>query len=95
MSPETILKVVQIVMTIGAVAVGAAVLVGFQNVIAESLRQRRWRRRARKRECVHCGHSLEGLESNQCPECGKDGRLSSPTNRATAYWSSMKDFWRH
>ena len=49
------------------------------------LRRRRWRSRARRGLCIHCKHSLDGVESNQCPECGKDGRLSSPPNRTAAY----------
>jgi hypothetical protein len=49
------------------------------------LRRRRWRSRARRGLCIHCKQSLDGVESNQCPECGKDGRMSSPANRAAAY----------
>jgi hypothetical protein len=46
---------------------------------------RRWRARARRGLCIHCKYSLDGVESNQCPECGKDGRITSPINRQVAY----------
>jgi len=49
------------------------------------LRRRRWRARARRGLCIHCKQSLDGVESSQCPECGKDGRLTSPINRQAAY----------
>jgi hypothetical protein len=49
------------------------------------LRRWRWRARARRGLCIHCKQSLDGVESNQCPECGKDGRMSSPSNRQAAY----------
>jgi hypothetical protein len=66
-------------------ALGVVVIMNWKLSLQTILRRRRWRSRARRDLCIHCKHSLAGVQGNQCPECGKDGRLSSPQNRKAAY----------
>jgi hypothetical protein len=72
---------------LGLFVTGLAALIGtlIIRALLAALRRWRWRSRARRGLCVRCKHSLAGVESNQCPECGKDGRLSSLPNRTAAY----------
>jgi hypothetical protein len=68
-------------------ATGLAALIGtlIIRALLAALRRWRWRSRAGRGLCIHCKHSLAGVQGNQCPKCGKDGRLSSPPNRTAAY----------
>lgn len=55
-------------------------------------RQYQRRRWLRDGKCLHCGYTISGLTTRQCPECGKSTQANLPENRKLLYESPLKNF---
>lgn len=56
------------------------------------VRQRRRRRWVRQGRCLHCGYSIRGVPSPQCPECGKSTQADLAENRRLLHDNPFKHF---